>query len=125
MNVAVIVLSCDHCKQDFGLNAEIKLVSEGRSDPKFVHCACFKEWHAHHQGLMHKCPECDGRGTKNGKVTARSAQGYTVDTGDGIGRTEHAAVAWEQETCRFCHGFGYVEKKPVPVMVQTGWRHGD
>lgn len=118
-------LSCEHCKRAFGMNADIKLVSDGPSDTKFVHRACFSEWIAHRKGLMHKCPECGGRGTKNGEVFSRSAHGRVIDTGDGVGRMEYDPVAWLQVTCGFCHGFGYVEKEPVPVVVQTGWRRGE
>lgn len=118
-------LTCPHCQCALGIGVAVKIVAPAdRGILRLVHNGCFREWVAHTKGLKHRCPICGGKGTKNGKVTARSAEGHVVDTGDGVGRMEYDEVGWEQVACTFCRGEGYLEKEPVPVVVQTGWRHG-
>jgi hypothetical protein len=120
---------CAHCQKPFvgGTSAHSSTIRILTGS--FVHDRCAQEFVAHSKGLVHPCPQCRTTGkVHTGRHERVTKQGGIVtgqDPRSGIHYNER--ITWTEDVpvmaaCELCRGQGYLEKAPMPITQQTGWR---
>lgn len=97
---------------------------------KQVHDSCKAE--ATKQAFPHQCPQCAGSGkiVTSWNTTKACCNGGEPKYGGfgGFAGCEYCPDIREVKTpaatkqCELCGGVGRLERAPVPVMTQTGWK---
>jgi hypothetical protein len=98
-------------------------------DHEVVHEACMAARDKTRRGLVHKCPQCGGRGrVPTGQRRYRAAP---PDYSHGPSHPAFAGSEYlsiddgpEMGPCTLCDSEGFLAKPPTPIVEtrQTGWR---
>lgn len=123
---------CTHCTNSVTGLAHIyyRLEDDFIEDWIILHQDCLKPYKLVKKGLTHKCPKCNGTGSKTTDSlniwTKEDGSMHLVRSSEMYAHHSHfTKVKCEKikdlnVPCDLCDGEGYLAKEPIPVI--TEWR---